>query len=57
MHPLSYVTRHCVLPTVKIVADGQASGYVIINEADFDPKQHVRFDDAPPSPKTTYRGR
>jgi hypothetical protein len=34
------------LPTIKVKSD---TGFKFINEADFDPSQHVLFDEKPPA--------
>lgn len=39
-----------MIPTIKVQAD-TPEGYTIINEDDFDPNQHQRYEDAPPSPR------
>lgn len=32
------------LPTVKVVSDETEHGYIIINESDFDPAVHARYE-------------
>lgn len=35
------------VPTVKIVADDYESGFVVINQDEFDAEKHALFSDAP----------
>jgi|GEM_PF-2946130 len=35
------------VPTVKIVANNK-TGFIVINQADFDPAKHVEYDPAAP---------
>lgn len=41
------------IPTVKIKSD-RPKGYRIINESDFDPKVHERFDEPPAPPPPPF---
>lgn len=41
------------VPTVRVVCPDVAAGYIIINEADFDPAVHERFEASSAKPGTS----
>lgn len=45
-----------ICPTLKISAPNRASGFVIINESDFDPETMVLYDGNKPEKLSTDKG-